>query len=308
MPYDTNGVSDGVLSDEAFLGQCETILGENERMLAHELARFKGGLLVAYFEAPDAAQHMYWRAIDPEHPAYTKELAARYGRVIPECYARMDGILGQTMAAMGKRGAVVVLSDHGFAPFRRAVHLNSILRDMGYLALKEGTTSPELLKNVDWSRTRAYAVGFNSVYLNLAGREGEGIVRAEEAAPLSVEIAGRLESLEDGPAGAHPIKRAYVTSDIYGKAGGANMPDLIVGYARGYRASWQTSLGGAPDGLAEDNRKAWSGDHLMDAGDLPGVFLSSDRALDAPSIADVGPALISYFNHEATTRTVHRTE
>ena len=300
MPYDTNGVSDGILTDDAFLAQCETILGENERMLAHELARFKGGLLVAYFEAPDAAQHMYWRAMDPEHPAYTKELAARYGRVIPECYARMDGVLGRTMAALGGRGAVVVLSDHGFAPFRRAVHLNSILRNMGYLALKEGRTSPELLKNVDWSRTRAYAVGFNSVYLNLAGREGEGIVRAEESAGLSVEIAGKLEAFEDGPSRAYPIKKVYVASDIYGKASGANMPDLIVGYARGYRASWQTSLGAAPEGLLEDNKKPWSGDHLMDAGDLPGVFLSSDRALDAHNIAEVGPAVAKYFGKSAS--------
>jgi len=297
MPYDTQAVNDGVLSDDAFLEDWDCVLIEREKMLSYELARFEKGLLIVYFEASDAAQHVFWRAIDPENPQYAEALTARYRAVIPKCYERFDSILGRTVSALGRRGVVVVISDHGFAPFRRAVHLNAVLRDLGYLALRDdAASSAEFFRDVDWSRTRAYAVGFNALYLNLSGREGNGIVSADGADEVAKEIASALEGFRDPETGGAPVKKAYLASEVYrGAESREHMPDIVVGYRRGYRASWETALGGVPERTVEANTREWSGDHCMDADAVPGIFLSSDADLDAKSIVDVGRAVIEYF-------------
>jgi len=289
MPFDTQAFNDGVLSEEDFLAQWHFVFAEHERMLARELSRLDSGLLIAYFDAADVAQHTFWRALDPEHPAYSPQLAEHYGEVIPRCYERMDGLVGRTMAAIGEGDTLVVLSDHGFGPFHTAVNLNAVLRDLGYLALREGRrTSGELFEAVDWRRTRAYALGFNSVYLNLAGREGQGCVRAEEAPALTSRLAAALEGFADERTGEHPVRRAYVVRRDCGE----DAPDIIVGYRRGYRASWLTALGAVPEETLQPNDRRWSGDHMFDPEEVPGIFLASDPAVDADSIAEVGRAVV----------------
>ena len=207
-------------------------------------------------------------------------------------YEQFDAILGRARAALGKGGSVVVMSDHGFGPFRRSVHLNAILRDLGFLALKDGkATSGELFRDIDWSRTRAYALGFNAVYLNLAGREGTGRRQAGGGrGPRPRPGHTRLEDWQDPDTGDRPVKQVTAPPQLASKDH-RNMPDLVVGYARGYRASWETALGGVPAKTAEPNRKKWSGDHCVDASEVPGIFLSSDKELDAASLAGFGAAM-----------------
>ena len=74
-----------------------------------------------------------------------------------------------------------MLSDHGFAPYNRSFNLNTWLLNNGYIKLKSGasTDSSEPLANVDWTQTRAYGLGLNGLYLNLKGRETNGIVEPE---------------------------------------------------------------------------------------------------------------------------------
>lgn len=296
MPHDTQAVNDGVLSDEAFLDQCRTITDESEKMLSHELTRFHRGLLFAYFETPDVIQHLFWRTIDPQHPLHNADGAERIRRVIPEYYERLDAILGRARAALGQQGETVVMSDHGFAPFRRAVHLNAILRDAGFLLLRKNIrTSPEFFKEVDWSRTQAYALGFNALYLNLVGREGRGIVRPEDAERVRRSIAERLESFVDIETGMRPIKRARRVDETGPTDANRGSPDLIVGYARGYRASWETALGAVAEKTEEPNLKKWSGDHCIDADEVPGIFLSSDPAMDAANLQEIGAAIERYL-------------
>lgn len=296
MPYDTQALNDGVISDAEFLAQWRTIMDEDERLLAHELSRFRAGVLFSYFEGPDILQHMFWRTIDDQHPLHSAPDTAEHRNVIAACYERCDAILGRSMAAVGSDGAVVVLSDHGFAPFRRAVHVNAILRDAGYLGMKSADgKSGELFESVDWSRTRAYAVGFNAVYLNRAGREGQGVIPDDEATPLAALLAQTLESFTDPDTGERPIKRVHIL-----RRDNANpdvTPDLIIGYARGYRASWETALGAVPQRTTEPNTRKWSGDHCIDPDEVPGVFLSTDRTLDAKSLVDVSKSLGNHLAH-----------
>ncbi len=296
MPFDTQAVNDGLLSDDDFLEQVRQVTAESEKMLFFELPRFQTGLLFAYFEGSDVVQHLFWRGLDPEHPLHHDPETQRHRDAIPRMYEEYDALLGRARAALGAEDTVVVMSDHGFGPFRRAVHLNAILRDLGFLVLKGSkTTSGELLRDIDWYRTKAYALGFNAIYLNLAGREGQGMVTAAEADTLSKIIGQALERWQDRPSGERPIKKVYRTSELYPGRQHVHMPDLLVGYQRGYRASWETALGGVPAQTLISNRKKWSGDHCVDASEVPGVFLSSDPALDARSLAELGEAIDGYL-------------
>lgn len=296
MPFDTQAVSDGVLSDDDFLEQVRLVTEESERMLFHELKRFRSGLLFAYFEGSDVVQHMFWRGIDPQHPLHDDPETQRHRDIIPRMYEQYDAILGKAREALAPDGQVVVMSDHGFGPFRRAVHLNAVLREKGFLALKgDRATGGELLRDVDWSRTKAYSLGFNAVYLNLASREGQGIVSDDEAAAAADAVSKALEEWTDPDTGERPIKRVTRSHPELASKDHRTMPDLIVGYVRGYRASWETALGAAPAAAVVPNRKKWSGDHCIDASEVPGIFLSGDPELDAKTLADVGAAIDGYL-------------
>ena len=296
MPFDTQAVSDGVLSDADFLEQVRQVTAESEKMLFHELARFRSGILFAYFEGSDIVQHMFWRGIDPQHALHGTAETQQHRDAIPRIYEQYDEILGRARQALGEGGQVVVMSDHGFGPFRRAVHLNAVLRAQGFLAVKDDQpTGGELLRDIDWKRTRAYALGFNAVYLNLADREGQGIVKAADVESVAAEVTRALEGWQDPETGESPIKRVMRSHPALASKDHRTMSDLIVGYVRGYRASWETALGTVPARTVEVNRKKWSGDHCIDAAEVPGIFLSSDRELDAAALAGVGAAIEGYL-------------
>ncbi len=288
MPYDTKTLEAGTLDEDTFLAQAKSILAEKETILSRELTSFEGGLLFSYFEYPDPIQHMFWRFEDSEHPSCTKEGAQRYGNVIEDCYREMDRILGDVLAKMPPDATLLVLSDHGFASFRKAVNLNTWLAREGFLSLKEGCeTGRELFADVDWKTTRAYACGFNSMYLNRSGREGQGILTAEAAEALTAAIKTKLEKLTDPETGDRVVQTVHVVENT------PNGPDLIVGYRPPYRASWQTALGAVPKELIESNNKKWSGDHCMDATCVPGVFFANMQLGRAPAcVTDIAGTIL----------------
>jgi predicted AlkP superfamily phosphohydrolase/phosphomutase len=198
------------------------------------------------------------------------------------------------MQNMEQDTTLVVMSDHGFAPFRRQAHLNAWLEQNGYLALKdpENRDSYEWLQGIDWSRTRAFAVGLNSLYINVRGRERYGIVPSAERAALAREIADRLKGWTDGPGGPQVVSQPLLREEIYHGPHVDEAPDILVGYARGYRASWATTSGEVPAGLLIDNDDEWSGDHCMDARAVPGILLSN-RPLKTNVPADLSDLTVS---------------
>ena len=295
MPFDTHALNDGVLTDKAFLDQWDAITSERERMLEYELKRLNAGLLFVYFESSDLIQHMYFRGIDPLHPLYEESAGLR--NVIPEAYERCDLALGRTMQSLNEQDGLIVISDHGFAPFRHAVQLNAILRDEGYLILKDGNTnSPEFFKHADWSKTRAYAYGFNAIYLNIEGREAEGSLPTDQVAELKADIKRKLEEFKDPKTGEHPIKSVYSVEKDDTEEWNAVAPDLIVGYRRGYRGSWETALGKVIENAISPNKKKWSGDHCMDPSEVPGIFLSNIKRLDCHHLREVGNLASKFFD------------
>jgi predicted AlkP superfamily phosphohydrolase/phosphomutase len=296
MPEDTNALKDGLLNQDVFLRVCDTVMMEREKMLWYELGRFKEGVLAFVFDTTDRIQHMFWSVRDPEHPTYDEAFAKRYRDVIGEYYRQVDRIVGRVLDSIDQHTLLIILSDHGFASFRRAVHLNSWLVQNGFMVLGTPEGS-ELFKDVIWEKTKAYALGFSSIYLNLRGREGRGVVDpGDEAQRLGERIAEGLTQLRDPDRNTPVIKRIYTRQQIYQGDYLSEAPDLIVGFEPGYRTSWQTAIGGAPHGILQDNLKRWSGDHLVDPGYVPGVlFVNHKISVPSPSLIDIAPTILGCF-------------
>ena len=279
------------------LSQVETISNERTEMFLNELDHFEKGLLAFVFDHTDRVQHAFWATRDPQHPAYDEKEAKLYRNVINEMYLQMDNILRKALERTDNETILFVVSDHGFASFRRQVHLNRWLIENGYMHLKESDEreGSGLFRDVDWQNTRAYAVGFASIYINIVGREGSGIVkRGAEYDELCREIAARLEPLIDPDNECRVVHRIYRGSKIYD--GGPltdKGPDLLAGLKPGYRFSWQTALGAAPTKLIEDNTSRWSGDHIFDPGFMSGILLSNLKInIRKPQGIDIAPTIL----------------
>jgi len=295
MPEETWSLNEGHISDHAWLDMVKTTLNEREKMFFDALDRKDSDVVTGVFVHTDRVSHMFYRGIDPQHPLYA-EAGPEAREAIHWIYMEADRILGETMERMGPNDRLMIVSDHGFAPFRRAVHLNRWLVENGYLQLKAGRSeSGPGFVGVDWDGTRAYALGLNSLYINRQGRESGGIVGDAEAPALKAQIILGLESLMDPKNEERAVLEVYDGGEIYPANGNGDAPDLVVGYAPGYRASWQTTLGATPTDLMEDNARRWSGDHCMAPGAVPGVLFTS-FPLD-PSIDSIREVARYVFEH-----------
>jgi predicted AlkP superfamily phosphohydrolase/phosphomutase len=271
MAEDTWARNDGALTQEEFLRQAALVQQEREAMWFATLDRTRHGVAACVFDTTDRVQHMCFGQTG----------------IIENLYRDMDRILGRTLEYADTATAVFVLSDHGFASFRRAVNLNTWLREEGYLAIDN-------TGEIDWAGTRAWTFGLGGLYLNLQGREASGIVDPADAPALRREIAARLTGLRDGDAAA--IEAAWIGSEIYRGPYTEAAPDIVIGYADGYRTSWDAALGKVSAQVFEDNRKAWCGDHCIDPRLVPGVLFSNlpVRAED-PGIEDLAPTALDLF-------------
>jgi predicted AlkP superfamily phosphohydrolase/phosphomutase len=299
MPEDTQALRQGVLTRDEFLAQARLAGDEVRAQYRHVLGGFQRGLLFYYFGNVDQISHMMFRAGDPGHPAYDPAIDPGYAQVIEDLYAGLDRVVGDTLDALGPDDTLVVMSDHGFASWRRTFHLNTWLKEEGFLTLANPAREddPGFFGNVDWSRTRAYGLGLNGLYLNVRGREGSGVVEPGDRERVMSEIAARLLQTIDPATGLPAITKVYRRDEVYTDAGLFDRaPDLVIGYARGTRASDETALGGIPKEVMVDNTEPWSGDHCMDHETVPGVLLSN-RALrkPAPSLQTLAAAVLAEF-------------
>jgi len=286
MAEDTWALNEGAIDEDSFLKQAKLIQAERETMFFSALDRTRRGVAACVFDTTDRMQHMFYRHLNGD---------GRYSGVIEDLYRDMDRIVGRALTYVDKNTTIFVLSDHGFCSFRRGVNLNSWLHQNGYLALQPGQNEGgEYFEGIDWSRTRAYTFGLSGLYLNLQGREGQGIVKAGEAEQLRTELVERLSHLMDGADLA--IQAVYESNRIYRGPYLDAAPDLIVGYAPGYRASWGAAVGRVTEAVFEDNNKCWSGDHCVDPSAVPGVLFTNQRcAAPNPGIEDMAPTILRLF-------------
>jgi predicted AlkP superfamily phosphohydrolase/phosphomutase len=292
MAEDTWALNEGAIDEDAFLRQAYDIYAEREAMFLETLESTRRGVVACVFDTSDRIQHMFYRRLGTSDP---------HAQTIEEMYRRMDDLVGNTRPFVDRDTALFVLSDHGFCAFRRGVNINAWLRDNGYLHLMNGAReSGAFFEGVDWSRTRAYALGLGGFYLNIRGREAQGIVaRGQETEQLEREIIDKLGALRDSDGGT-PIRAVYATRSLYHGPYLDAAPDFMVGYNEGYRASWDGAVGKVAAEILEDNPKAWSGDHCVDPALVPGV-LFSNRQFEAadpssdPGIEDLAPTALLLF-------------
>tara|TARA_R110002096_G_scaffold171490_4_gene344441 strand:+ start:59806 stop:61734 length:1929 start_codon:yes stop_codon:yes gene_type:complete len=289
MAEDTKALVGGVLSDDEFLEQANLVFEERIKMMHHELDTYEGGLLFFYFSSIDQQSHMYYGSMESD----ALSQYAKYAHVIPELYERMDKVVGDALAKAGDT-PVVIMSDHGFAPWTWKVNLNTWLAQQGYLSVhSQGETGKGILGHIDWENTQAYALGLNQLFLNLEGREAHGVVPQEEAAVVMQRIKRDLESWRYAETGQRVVTKAMPApaGQYVDRA-----PDLIVGYNRGFRSSDSSAMGAVGNEAIERNEGHWNGDHCMYAGHVPGVLISSKPlGITEASLVDFAPTVLNYF-------------
>jgi predicted AlkP superfamily phosphohydrolase/phosphomutase len=313
-PYRTLGWAEATwplnedrIDEKTFMDDLDRAFDDRAQVILQRIDAHQWDLLVGVIESTDRVQHMMWRLIDPAHPMYDKALAARFGDAIERVYRRCDDFVGQVMARVDPSTPIIIVSDHGFHSFRQSVNLNTWLVQEGFMAIQGQQPGEKKLQdlfgggtfweNVDWSRTRAYAMGLGQIYINLKGREANGIVSpGAESKAVQDDIAARLLTMVDPDTGARMVDAVYRAEDIYSGAFMQNAAELQVGFADGYRVSWQSTLGGSPPGLLYPNKRKWSGDHgSFDYKSTAGILISSRPAAQAARIIDIAPTVLKYF-------------
>lgn len=302
LAEDTWALNERVIDEEAFLQQAWLYYEERRLQLFDALEKTKKGFVTVVFDTSDRVSHMFWRTLDPTHPANPGKEVERWKDVIPETYAKMDSLVGQVVAKLGDhpRTMLMVISDHGFTNFRRGVNLNTWLKENGYLFLKPGhETSADWFAHVDWSRTKAFTLGLTGVFVNRKGREAEGIVEKRELDALCRELKTKLEALRDPATGEHVIREVFLTREVHDGPYADAAPELLIGYHEGFRHSWDCATGSVSKDVFTDNTKSWSGDHCVDPRLVPGVFFCDRKpAIAAPALIDIAPTVLDLFGLE----------
>ena len=244
------------------------------------------GLFFGYFGITDTIQHMYWRTLNDDQ--------SKYQNIIMNYYQKVDAVVGEAMKTLKKDDTLIVLSDHGFDEYNYELNINTWLKEQGYLVLKEGVNAGrELMEDVDWTKTKAYSMGYNGIYLNLKGREGEGIVEDNEVPSLEKEISERLMQIVNPETGGPVMKKVYTKENLRISSSSTSSPDLYLGYYKGIRSSWDTAVGATPKDIIVKRKSKWSGDHLFDATEIPGVLFTNKKLeIKNARIIDIIPTVL----------------
>ena len=301
-------LNEGRMDEQTFMEDLYSAFDDRARVIMNRIAARNWDVLVGVIESTDRVQHMMWRLVDREHPMYDAALASRFGDAIRAVYRRADQFVGEVLERIDPGTQIIIVSDHGFNSWRKAVNLNTWLVQQGYMVLQGQQPDEKKLddlfgggefwENVDWSRTRAYAMGLGQIYFNLRGREARGIVSpGAEAGALADELRARLMTVTDPDTGARIVRNVYKRDDVYAGEYLQQASELQVGMEDGYRVSWQTTLGGSPQGIVYPNMKKWSGDHGgYDFEITAGVLITNRKVTrTSPSILDIAPTVFKFF-------------
>ena len=297
LAEDTWALNEGAITDEAFLEQAWCNHKEREEMFFHSMKMTKKGLVACVFDTSDRIQHMFWRHLEPEHPA-NKGLPVPAGvTAVEDMYLRMDDLVRRTREKIGKDDALMVISDHGFKSFQRCFSINAWLKENDYLVLEDGAEGGDYFQDVDWTRTKAYGVGLGGFYINLKGREKQGIVeKGAEYDALVKELKEKLSGLIDPERGEEAIHKLFHISETGSGPYSGNGPDFLLGFNPGYRVSWESVTGDTRGSVFTDNIKKWSGDHCIEPRQVPGIFFSNrEIKIDNPDLRDISAACLDLF-------------
>ena len=285
MPEDTKAVTEEKISPEVFLQQVKQIQEERQKMFFYELKRFSDGAYAFVFDEGDRLKHIFWK-----NRVLEQSDGFEVAKEIEDYYVGKDRFIGDVLSRIDSSTRLMVISDHGFNSFERQVNINTWLLKEGYLKAKPGADmGASLFQYVDWENTKAYSLGFTSIYLNIEGREAKGCVKPEDAESLTDEIAEKLGNIEDEAHKARKVMtKVYKSREVYSGEHTKLAPELVVGFSPGYRMSWKNAEGSLNDKVISDNDSRWKGDHLIDRSHVPGVIFSNFRIKkENPELIDI---------------------
>jgi predicted AlkP superfamily phosphohydrolase/phosphomutase len=303
LAEDTWSLNNRVIDEKVFFDQAISICEERETMFLDAVKQLKSGFITTVFDTTDRVQHMFYRYLDPTHPANAGKDTEEWKDAIAQVYERADALLGKVWHLVDDPDTVfMAISDHGFTNFRRGVNINSWLRDNGYLFLKDenATTSGEWFEGIDWTRTKAFALGLTGIFINRAGREKSGIVaEGAEYRELVKELAAKLEAMVDPATGRGCVRKVAMSQQYFDGPYRFDAPDLLVGWEGGYRNSWECAVGQVTEEAITDNTRSWSGDHCVDPDIVPGIFFC-DRAIntETPRLIDIPATVMKLFGQK----------
>jgi predicted AlkP superfamily phosphohydrolase/phosphomutase len=246
---------------------------------------------------PDRIHHAFWKFFDPAHPRFQD--APRLRALAEEYYARLDHEIGEFLDLLDPEVRVMFLSDHGSQAMEGCFCINDWLIERGYLALRRGPVpagTPIEQALVDWPRTQAWGAGgyYARIFLNVRGREPEGVVSPSEAAALRARLAEELRSVRR-PDGSPLGVEVRVPQDVYGTVRG-DAPDLMA-YFGGLKWRSAGTLGHPSLFLTENDTGPDDSVHSFE-----GVYQvlrpSSGRVGAGPEISllDIGPTILQWFD------------
>lgn len=303
--FDTHALRNDALTEDVFLEDALATMGWRERLTLDELDRGNFDLLTSVWTATDRVGHMFWRFRDPEHPLYTPEGDKKYGRALEQTYEKMDSIVGNVIPKLAENDLLLVISDHGFGTFHSGFNVNTWLVRNGYAVLKGQTDAAtasgtkKWLQDFDWRRTKVYAIGLSSVYLNLKGREGRGIVDPAEAEALVAELRGKLLAVTHPDTGEKIFEEVYSTREVYTGAAAKDAPDIVLGYRRKYQSTKSTVSGSVPADLFKPCTDKWSGEHAANnMASMPGILFANRSLEPDPAIIDMARTVFDYLSLE----------
>jgi predicted AlkP superfamily phosphohydrolase/phosphomutase len=293
------GLRQGLIGRATYLEDAYA-LWDAQADIARRMVGQGGGwrLGIIHLMVADALQHIFWRDLDPLHPAHDRYESARWEGEIERGYRWLDRLVGELQALAGRDTLLVVLSDHGVMALNRRVDINRYLNQQGYLVLRG--------EEVEWASSRAFAFGHGGVWVNLVGRERGGCVAGADYESLRTELIAALRRWRDPEAGI-PLLQAVWREEASRPrgAGGLTLPDVGFVLAPGYGLERKNLVGraGTEGALICANRGVWSGGHEgpYRPADIPGMLflngpgIPASIELQGARIVDLVPTLMRYL-------------
>jgi predicted AlkP superfamily phosphohydrolase/phosphomutase len=324
---------------DAYLDEALSVTGRRIKASEWLMDNTEWDLFATVWVSVDRTQHALSNYVAPDHPDYAANSATKVGARARDVNKQLDDAIGSFLSRSKPDDLILFISDHGFQSCTRAVHMDRLLKQFGYLEFSAANAifgpmqwgparnaarkvydllglhgKVSLPQSIDWSKSQAYTsirTTGEGVSINLAGREPDGIVDPADFDKVRATIMDRLASFVDPKTGVKPVKKIYKREDVFKGKHADSAPDILMKPAEFY------SLTHAKSAIEDTD---WvSGDHRMDgvivaAGPRVQPFTSTPMlidmaptilaALDAPAgIKHTGSVLTSVVGSETSVKT-----
>ncbi len=295
-PYEFD-VSDFRTPDKSVIRDSLIRMTDKRFALARHLLKSKPWDFFMMVEmGTDRVHHAFWQYMDPTHHRY--EPGNPFETVIPEYYEHVDRKVGELLAVIPEDAHVVVVSDHGAQCMDGGIALNEWLVRQGYLVLLEPPSQPSRLETlkVDWAKTTAWGSGgyYGRLFLNVKGREPQGLINPEDYEGVRDKLIGELEALGD-PDGKPIGTRVLKPESLYHTTKGIAPPDLFVYFGN---LRWR-SVGTVGTGQIHTFENDTGPDDANHAQDgmiiLDGPGIPSEGPVEGLEIRDLAPTVLRWF-------------